>query len=222
MVAVIGAGGKTTLVRALASELAPAASAVARSARPARVVVATSTKMFVPEWCPVLLNATLAEVREALAASPVACVGSIHGPTGKLSAPNVAFSELAQLADYVLVEADGAKMLPLKVHAAREPVIPDCAERVVCVVGIDAVGKPVSQVCHRAEVFARLTGISIDDAVTPEAIAAVLAAEGLHDVLLINKVHTEADWRAAKRIADLSATPVVAGSLREGVFRCLR
>ena len=263
--AVIGAGGKTTLVRALAEELAgcvlPAGAAAAgedaavegttaagedtavgnslavsaavageagranaadETARPARVIVATSTKMFVPDWCPVLLDASLDEVRAALAAEPVVCVGSIHEPTGKLAAPELAFSELAKLADYVLVEADGAKMLPLKAHDAHEPVVPACASRVVCVVGIDGMGKPVSQVCHRAEIFARLAEVSPDAPVTPEAIAAVLNAEALHDVVLVNKVHTADDWRAAERIAALLRTPVVAGSLREEEFRCLQ
>ncbi len=187
-----------------------------------RVIVATSTKMFVPDWCSVLLDASLDEVRAALAESPVVCVGSIHEPTGKLAAPALAFSELAKLADYVLVEADGAKMLPLKAHAEHEPVIPAAARRVVCVAGIDGVGKPVSQVCHRADAFARLAGASPDAPVTPEAVAAVLEAEALHDVVLINKVHTADDWRAAERIAAPLRTPVVAGSLWEGSFRCLR
>ncbi len=233
MTAVIGAGGKTTLVRALAEELAgcrlPADAvaagedvAAARSARPARVIVATSTKMFVPDWCPVLLDASLDEVRAALAAEPIVCVGSIHETTGKLAMPALAFSELAKLADYMLVEADGAKMLPLKAHGAHEPVVPACARRVVCVVGIDGVGKPASQACHRAETFARLAVVSPDALVAPEAIAAVLNAEALHDVVLINKVHTADDWRAAERIAMLLRTPVVAGSLWEEEFRCLR
>ena len=127
--AVIGAGGKTTLVRALAEELAGVMVA-AQPARPARVVVATSTKMFVPDWCPVLLDASLDEVRAALAAHSIVCVGAVHEPTGKLAAPALAFSDLAALADYVLVEADGAKMLPLKAHAEHEPVVPACARRV--------------------------------------------------------------------------------------------
>ena len=219
--AVIGAGGKTTLVRALAEELAGVMVA-ARLAQPARVVVATSTKMFVPDWCPVLLDASLDEGRAALAANSVVCVGAVHEPTGKLAAPALAFSDLAALADYVLVEADGAKMLPLKAHAGHEPVIPSCARRVVCVVGIDGVGKPVSQVCHRAETFARLAGVSPDALVTPEAVAAVLNAEALHDAVLINKVHAAADWQAAERIAALLRTPVFAGSLWEEEFRCLR
>ena len=210
--AIIGGGGKSTLLHALADELS----------KHARVVVATSTKMYVPDWCPVLLSTELGDIESALATSPLACVGSIHEPTGKLDAPRVAFSDLAGIADYVLVEADGAKRLPLKAHAEHEPVIPACTNRVVCVVGIDGVGVPISHTCHRPELYAQLASTSVDETVTPEMVATVLEAESLHDVVLINKVETESDWQKAESIAALTKTPVIAGSLWRNEFRCLR
>ena len=272
--AIIGSGGKSTLLRALVEELAtegaasagfaaaeiatdkpqagklpsescpteeatgdnplagggepssrrPATkgAATAGAGRRARVIVATSTKMFVPDWCPILLDATMDEVRFALSTHPIVCVGRIHEPTGKLESPNMTFSDLEAAADYLLVEADGAKMLPLKAHAEHEPVIPECAKRTVCVVGIDGVGRPISQACHRAERFARLAGVSTADATTPEMVAHVLEAESLHDTIFINKVESDNDWRIAERIAALCTTPVVAGSLWRKEFRCLR
>ena len=257
--AIIGSGGKSTLLRALAEELAsggaanaefvaaetatdkpqvgtspnedrptekaagdkpsvdggepstrrPAAkeNAIVEAPRRAHVIVATSTKMLVPDWCPVLFDPTMDEVRLALSTHPIVCVGNIHGPTGKLDAPRMAFSELEAAADYLLVEADGAKMLPLKAHAEHEPMIPECAKRTVC---------------HRAERCAQLADASTADAVTPEMVARVLEAEGLHDMVLINKVESDNDRRVAERIAALCTTPVVAGSLWRKEFRCLR
>lgn len=255
--AIIGSGGKSTLIRALADELD----------WHARVAIATSTKMFVPDWCPVVLEtrddkgddatcegfkkqakpaetapfaaeseetattpaevssataSMIAEIETAFAKSSVVCVGAIHGSTGKLQACHLGFSELARIADYVLVEADGAKMLPLKAHASHEPVIPGCARRVICVIGVDGVGKPILQACHRPELFAQVAKIRPESPATPESVAAVLEAEGFHDALFINKVETAQDWQAAERIAARCATPVVAGSLRRGDFRCLR
>ena len=86
----------------------------------ARVVVATSTKMYVPDWCPVVLGASPDDVQAALSEAPIVCAGSIHPPTGKLTEPRAAFSDLVRLADYVLVEADGAK----KVVGADWPTPP--------------------------------------------------------------------------------------------------
>lgn len=212
LTAIIGGGGKTTLLRVLANELSAQA----------RVIVATSTKMMMPEWCPALIDPSLGEVQEALSSSPVVCVGSIQEETGKMAQSSLAFPELLSLADYVLVEADGAKMLPLKAHAEYEPVIPECASSVVCVAGVDGVGLPVSEICHRPDRYAELAGISAECQVTPEAVAAVLNAESLHDMLLINKVEDPAQWQLAERIALRCKTPVVAGSLKNGEFRCLR
>ena len=100
-----------------------------------------------------------------------------HGQTGRAAG---GVSDLVCLADYVLVEADGAKTLPLKAHAEHEPVIPACAGRTVCMVGVDGLGAPVSQTCHRPQRFAQLAGVSVDDAVTPDAVVdAVLAKRNL-------------------------------------------
>lgn len=210
-------GGEPSTRRPAAKE-----NAIAEEPRHAHVIVATSTKMLVPDWCPVLLDPTMDEVRLALSTHPIVCVGNIHGPTGKLDAPRMAFSELEAAADYLLVEADGAKMLPLKAHAEHEPMIPECAKRTVCVMGIDGVGSPISQACHRAERFAQLADASTADAVTPEMVARVLEAEGLHDMVLINKVESDDDRRVAERISALCTTPVVAGSLWRKEFQCLR
>lgn len=186
------------------------------------VVVATSTKMLAPDWCPVLLDASLEQVKGTLDKTPLVCVGTLHEPTGKLDAPHSAFSDLAGMADYVLVEADGAKRLPLKAHASHEPVIPDCARATICVAGIDGVGLPISQTCHRPQRYAQLAGASADDVVTPEMVALVMEAEGLHDMVLINKVETPEQWQMAQAIAQSCTTPVVAGSLWREEYRCLR
>ena len=68
------------------------------------------------------------------------CVGKSDGGE-KLTAPYVSIGDLESLADYVLVEADGAKRFPLKAPAAHEPVIPDETRLVIAVAGLSGVGK---------------------------------------------------------------------------------
>ena len=212
LTAIIGGGGKSTLLRALAEELS----------RDARVIVATSTKMYVPDWCPVVLGASPDDVQAALSGAPIVCAGSIHPPTGKLAEPRVAFSDLVCLADYVLVEADGSKGLPLKAHEAHEPVIPPCAQRVVAVAGIDGIGKPIGAVCHRSARYAQLALADEETIVTPEIAARALTAEGGFDRVYINKVESAAAYEAAQAMAKELSCPVVAGSLHQGVYVCLR
>lgn len=207
--ALIGGGGKTTLMYTLAEELR----------RRGTVVVTTSTHIRRPEQYPVLTAAD--DVAAALAEHGTVCVAS-ESPEGKLCAPALSFEALAALADFVLVEADGSKRLPLKAHVPHEPVIPVNARRIIYVVGADGFGRPIRQVCHRPERYAALCGASENDIVTPMLEAAVLHAEG-YDTgwVYINKVETPEDWRNAEALAALLPGKVIAGSLWERVYRGL-
>lgn len=95
--------------------------------------------------------------------------GVLDPETGKLSAPAEPLNELAQRFDYVLAEADGSKRLPLKAHAAWEPVIPAAAANVVWVVGASGLGKPVTEVVHRPELFASVAAASSPTSPRPSA-----------------------------------------------------
>ncbi len=209
--ALIGGGGKTTLMAALAEELRPRGS----------VIITTSTHIQRPSRYPLLLTVDPAAVAAALTEHGVVCVAA-EGPEGKLTAPALSFDVLRALADFVLVEADGAKRLPLKAHAPHEPVIPPCARQTIYVVGADGFGRPIRQVCHRPERYAALCGAAEDDIVTPARQAAVLRAEG-YDTgwVYINKVETAADRANAGALAALLPGTVVAGSLREKRYRVL-
>ncbi len=58
-------------------------------------------------------------------------------------------------ADAVLIEADGARKMPCKLPATHEPVILPESDWVVGVAGLSALGKPVREVCFRAEEIAQ-------------------------------------------------------------------
>lgn len=209
--ALIGGGGKTTLMYTLAEELH----------RRGTVIVTTSTHIQRPAQYPVLTAADAATVAAALAEHGAVCVAG-ETAEGKLCAPPLSFDALAALADFVLVEADGAKRLPLKAHAPHEPVIPANTRRIIYVVGADGFGRPIRQVCHRPERYAALCGAAEDDIVTPALEAKVLHAEG-YDTgwVYINKVETPKDWRNAEALAALLPGKVVAGSLRERAYRII-
>lgn len=127
--AIIGAGGKTTLLLALARELAQAA----------RVIVTTTTHIYPPDGFPCLLQPGEAEIAAALEKQPCVCVGK-PAKEGKITAADVPVRTLAELADYVLVEADGAHGRPAKAHADYEPVVPPEANQTILVFGLSALG----------------------------------------------------------------------------------
>ena len=208
--AIIGGGGKTTLMGTLAGELS----------KKGKVIITTTTHICRPKQYETLLDADEAAVSAALERSGIVCVAS-QAEDGKLCAPKISIEALARLADFVLVEADGAKGLPLKAHEAHEPVIPPCAQRVVTVVGIDGIGRPISEVSHRSARYAQLAGTNEETTVTPEIAACVVNAESYGDRVYINKVESAADYEAAQAMAREFSCPVIAGSLHQGVYVCL-
>ena len=126
--ALIGGGGKTSTMYYLAEELREKGS----------VIVCTSTHILRPPQIPYRPR-----LSEHLKPGDVVSTGTIDGV--KLSAPEQPFSELVRLADYVLVEADGSRQLPLKAHAPHEPVIPPEANTVLVLIGVDGLGKPIRE-----------------------------------------------------------------------------
>lgn len=214
--AIVGGGGKTTLMLRLVREL---------GALGARVIVTTTTHIFPPGGMPTLTNATLPDAQNALEREQVICLGN-PSKDGKLSAPDLSIEQMQQIADYVLVEADGAKRLPLKAPAAHEPVIPPETKLIVAVAGLDGLGKPIRETVFRPELYAALCGKTIDETVTAQDIATVLThpngqlkgvAEGMRFAVVLNKADDTAKKAAALEIAtqlrQSSAERVVIASL---------
>lgn len=214
--AVLGGGGKTTLLRALGEELAEDG---------ARVLLCATTKIFPFDGLLNLEDPAEEALTEALETRRPVCAGTPVPGTGKLTAPAIPMARLAELADYVLAEADGAAGRPLKAHAPHEPVIPREAGQAVYVVGASGFGRPVREAVHRAERFCALTGLGPETAVTPESVARALLAEApawnLPIRVLVNQAEDGAARAAARRLAELLPWPVLAGSLKgEEIFLC--
>ena len=225
--AIIGSGGKSTLLRALGLELMRAGG---------RVLLCTTTHMFpvagVPwdgssrrldavPWKPGALHTPgcTCETCTGMSRGAICQAGVLDPETGKLSSPAEPLDELARRFDYVLAEADGSKRLPLKAHAAWEPVIPAGTVNVVWVVGASGLGKPVAEVVHRPELFCERCGCEPSDIATPERVAQVLNAElqmlslGTARVML-NQVDTLADPTMADCFEAALSHPIVATCLK--------
>lgn len=172
--ALIGGGGKTTLLYTLTEELR----------KKGTVLLCTSTHIMRPTQYEVLERAGEAEISAALAAHGAVCVGE-PSAEGKLGPPSLPFDALARLADYVLVEADGSRRLPLKAHAPHEPVIPKEAGCVLCVVGARGFDRPIREAVHRPEQFCTLTGARPDEPASPALAARALAAEGFTQTIVL-------------------------------------
>lgn len=205
LTAIIGGGGKTALLLRLGQELSAGA----------RVVLCATAKMLPPEGVSLLGVPDEAGLAEALRAHSLVCVGTDAGE-GKITFPQSRLALLLSMADYVLVEADGSRGLPLKAHAAYEPAIPAGAARVITVLGLDGVGRPIAEAAHRPALYAGLLHTDLAHIVTPEDAAAVIEAEGYGDIVYMNKAETIDRQRVAREVARKLRRPACAGSMREG------
>ena len=201
--AIIGGGGKTTLMECLAEELSAQA----------RVIVCTTTHIYPEQNMPCLVSTSEAEIAAELARTRCVCVGSAS-ESGKYSAPELPFCTLCALASYVIVEADGSKRLPLKAHAPHEPVIPPEANQTILVFGLSALGQPIRACVHRPAIFAARCGVSEDDLLTPELAATFINDETPHTRVLLNQADTAERLALGRGMAAMLRGPVCLGTCR--------
>lgn len=210
LTAVIGGGGKTTLLQILGTELAQSGHTA---------VLCTSTKFLPFREVVTLRDPNEDLLRDVLSERKVAAVGSAVPGTKKLGPAAISFEALADLAEYVLVEADGSAGLPMKAHAPHEPVLPSGAGEVIAVVGASGFGKPILEAAHRPELYAKLAGAAPDSPITPAGEARVLDAEHLHTQVFVNQVDSPRDLIAAQALSGLLSCHVTCGALRDPARR---
>lgn len=206
--AIIGSGGKTTMLYTLAAELQSRG----------RVICTTTTHIFPPDHMPLVLDGNAVDIRRALEATSCLCVGSMV-QEGKLGPGPLPAAELAALADYVLVEADGSRHLPIKAHASHEPVIPEGTGFVIQVVGASGFGQPIEKVVHRPEQFCAITGLRPGDIAAPAAVAQVIQGENFAQAVFVNQAENVEQWAAAQELAAGLRCPVYAGALMRGDWK---
>ena len=161
-VQIVGGGGKTTLMLALADALRE---------RGALALVGTTTHIREPERCPAFVleadpAARQRAAAEALARHGWACVAAGREPqTGKLRGLRAEDCDRLHAAlprAWVLIEADGSRGLPVKAHEVHEPVLSPGVQLVIAVVGLSALGRPIEEATvHRPRRLAANLGVPL-------------------------------------------------------------
>ncbi len=172
--ALVGGGGKTGTMLTLSREL---------TNRGWRVLASTTTRVgpSVATSMPVLTmtgDEPPEELARVLSETGLAFLSTGRGGDGKFLGVDpwiLTTIRDRDLADVVLVEADGARQMPLKAPGEHEPLLPPGVDLVSPVAGLDALGQPIRPgSVHRPELVRRLTG---SDVVTAAVIADVLTAD---------------------------------------------
>ncbi len=212
VISLVGGGGKTTIMFALARELASGGESV---------ITTTTTRILEPSSAETPLLLVEADEEQLLSAL-IQNVDKYRHITltsgrlssGKLNGVSPEFvAELAALnqVSYIIVEADGAAGRSLKAPNTTEPVIPYNTSLVIPVVGIDAVGcRLTEEDVFRPEIVSRLVGLALGEVVSAEAVAYLLThPQGIikgspahaRIVPFINKVDSDAGLSKGRDLA---------------------
>lgn len=167
VIALVGAGGKTSALFGLAGELAGC---------PSGALMTTTTHLLDPrleqgrEYQQLVLDPVLAEPAGAEPWDPgparpgrgrrILLAAQAEPGTGKLRGIHPSrIPELRRTWAFIIVEADGSKRRPVKAPAGHEPVLPDGTGLVAGCIGLGCLGQPMAEaVVHRPERFEAVTG----------------------------------------------------------------
>jgi probable selenium-dependent hydroxylase accessory protein YqeC len=235
-IALVGAGGKTTLMFALASEL---------RRKGKHLITSTTTKVWHEQAlqapCVILADADsswVEKLKTELATAGHVFLGRSLLDIGKVKGidPLLADRLFQQReVDYLLVEADGSAGRPVKAPASHEPVIPKSVTEVVAVLGLEAIGRKLEPgIVFRHDLVANITGLRLGEELSVPALARLfLHPEGLFKgspasakrVVFLNKLDLLPDEQKALVLADLILSDemiqvgrVVIGSLKKGMY----
>lgn len=196
LIALCGAGGKTSLLYALGREWRTQKKKVA-------LTTSTHIQAELPEGCALWDRPDEGELLSIWRAGFLPVAGRPAGR--KLKGPSdEMWAILRQNADRILVEADGAACHPVKYPAVWEPVIPQYADRVLVLCGLSALDKPLHEVCHRADLAVE-KGVLPDCPLTEAGMAALLVrGYGRYDPLFVlNQADDGALFARGETVASL-------------------
>ena len=212
VISLVGGGGKTTLMFSLAKEL---------RGKGLKIITTTTTKIFEPAagQTPCLVieedqKQAIELVKEGLNCHGHVTLAAKRFPGGKIGGVNPDLvGRIAQelQVDHLIVEADGAKGLPIKAPGDHEPVVPQTTSTLIPIVGIDALGRPLGEEeAFRPGRIAELTGARMGDPITPPIVATLITHP--HGLIkgaplraritpFLNKVETSEQERRATEVA---------------------
>ena len=157
VIAVCGSGGKTTLCKTIAAKYAKENK---------KVCITTTTNMWFDR--DVRNNLCTGEHCEP---GMVYYAGNVDEIKKKLKPLNEEdYRKLCDIFDYVIIEADGSRAMPMKIPNVGEPVIPDNVNEIIIVVGMESIGRKIGYICHRFTEFYGKDNFLSDNKIEPDTI----------------------------------------------------
>ena len=190
IVALVGGGGKSTLLSALGDVHGKG------------TVLTTTTNMGSDQVgdATLLIRPSKEDLVSVLSGNlPVMIWDSVDGEKAFGVDPSLPESWLPE-ATRIIVEADGARRRPAKAPALYEPVLPSGVTTVIAVIGADAIDRVIEDQCHRPLRVAAVVGCSSYERLTPKRASLLLLNQngsrknlesGVRFVIAITKISSQ-------------------------------
>ncbi|MCK9548392.1 MAG: selenium cofactor biosynthesis protein YqeC [Sphaerochaeta sp.] len=139
-IAIVGSGGKTTLMIALAAAYAK---------RGERVLLSTTTKLQKPDRVSYGCDRSFTDdaIFRTVHHPGQRIFYALDGKEKALAPPIEHLASLSKRFSVTLIEADGARGMDLKIHSERDPVIPSFTTATIATLSLSALGKSAASVC---------------------------------------------------------------------------
>jgi len=211
-ISIVGAGGKTSLMFALADELTNA-------------IITTSTKIFDPETTNVYID-------ENPPGKGVFVIGKEIVRGKIIGYKEKHLKSIISGYDQTLIEADGSKRMSLKGWKENEPNIYSISNKTIGVLDIQVVGRNTVDTVFRVDEYAKFTRMQ-KEINLKNLVDLILDKNGLfrkssYKILYINKVEDEISEKNAFSLIDcLKEDPrfdldkIIIGSVKKRQVRCM-
>lgn len=202
IITLVGAGGKTSTIFELGKEF---------SNLNKKTIITTTTHMgFDKDFILVEEDRDIKRVENILKENNLVKIGKKENEHKVKSLDFDILKKIIELGDFILIEGDGSKNLPLKAPKDNEPVIIKKTNLVIGVMGFDSINKKIKNICHRPELVSKLLEKDLDEIIDYKDLVKIAQHEnGLKkDVnckykVIINKVDKDEDLKLCKNIANL-------------------
>lgn len=223
-IALIGGGGKTTLLHKLASELSKTYPNVLQTSL-------TKTAFYKTD-APVILNNSSFEKINFLKNknNPLFVIGEKLSDDKLKGISETDLDIIRKYFNVTIFECDGARNKPLKAHTHHDPIVPKFTTNVIIIVGAEVINTKISDgLVHRPELFCDLWNVSSDTNLDIDFIVKVVSSKKgyltkiSHDVNItyfVNKAdeNRNSAMDLAKAIFEYTGRPTFYGSVQNNLL----
>ena len=178
IITLVGAGGKTSTIFELGKEF---------SNLNKKTIITTTTHMgFDKDFILIEKDSDIKRIKNIMKNFFLIKVGKKESEYKVKSLDFDLLKKIILLGDFILIEGDGSKNLPLKAPKDNEPVIIKETNLVIGIMGFDSINKKIKDICHRPELVSKVLRKDLDEIIKVSSILLIALMPFVWYIILKN------------------------------------